>query len=189
MKLYQSLNPCGIKFYNIWVFEFVGAHTSQWRWKALDSDSEFEDNGDFNNNELNMEQEEDDFDDEHVGEEEEEEESENEEEDGEEVGEEENDGRTRERIHESSSSGAIRDFLNYCLIDVYSSPFSMPFVFIFLKAQWDKALEFRFLLQKAFSSSHGIMDYHRLYLRRTRPLFKQWIVCANYIYQTIIVIL
>ncbi|KAB2595309.1 protein AATF-like [Pyrus ussuriensis x Pyrus communis] len=101
MKLYQSLNPCGIKFYNIWVFEF-------------------------------MEQEEDDFDDEHDGEEEEEE-SENEEEDGEEVGEEENDGRTQERIHESSSSGA---------------------------ALWDKALEFRFLLQKAFSSSHGIMDYH-----------------------------
>ncbi|KAB2595312.1 protein bfr2-like [Pyrus ussuriensis x Pyrus communis] len=28
-------------------------------------------------------------------------------------------------------------------------------------ALWDKALEFRFLLQKAFSSSHGIMDYHR----------------------------
>ncbi|XP_048422858.1 major centromere autoantigen B-like [Pyrus x bretschneideri] len=57
--------------------------------KALDSDSEFGDNGDFNSNELNMEQEEDDFDDEHDGEEKEEE-SENEEEDGEEVGEEEN---------------------------------------------------------------------------------------------------
>ncbi|KAB2595318.1 protein AATF-like [Pyrus ussuriensis x Pyrus communis] len=50
--------------------------------KALDSDSEFGDNGDFNSNELNMEQEEDDFDDEHDGEEKEE--------DGEEVGEEEN---------------------------------------------------------------------------------------------------
>ncbi|KAB2620584.1 protein bfr2-like [Pyrus ussuriensis x Pyrus communis] len=105
MKLYESLNPCRIKFYNIWVFEFVGAHT----------DSGFGDDGDFNSNELNMEQEEDDF-------------------DGEEVGEEENDDGTRERIHESSSSGA---------------------------ALWDKALEFRFLLQKAFSSSHRIMDCHR----------------------------
>ncbi|XP_048422851.1 uncharacterized protein LOC125469504 isoform X2 [Pyrus x bretschneideri] len=66
--------------------------------------------------------------------------------------------------------------VNYCLIDVYSYPFSMPFVFIFLKALWDKALEFRFLLQKAFSSSHRIMDCHRLYLRRTRPLSKQQMV-------------
>ncbi|XP_028961391.1 uncharacterized protein LOC126628558 isoform X2 [Malus sylvestris] len=46
--------------------------------------------------------------------------------------------------------------VNYCLIDVHSYPFSMPFVFIFLKALWDKALEFRFLLQKAFSSSHRL---------------------------------
>ncbi|XP_068330893.1 uncharacterized protein [Pyrus communis] len=105
-----------------------------------------------------MELEEDDFDDERDGEEEEEE-SENEEEDGEEVGEEENgdgqrcrDGRTRERIHESSSAGA---------------------------ALWDKALEFRFLLQKAFSSSHGIMDYHSCMLRRGRLLTEEPLIVAR----------
>ncbi|XP_048422853.1 protein AATF-like [Pyrus x bretschneideri] len=107
-----------------------------------------------------MEQEEDDFDDEHVGEEEEEE-SENEEEDGEEVGEEENgDGQNDNKGAEMEELEKEYMNLRHQEQDILKKDLKGQAVKN-QKALWNKALEFRFLLQKAFSSSHGIMDYHR----------------------------
>ncbi|KAB2634097.1 protein AATF-like [Pyrus ussuriensis x Pyrus communis] len=126
--------------------------------KARESNSEFEDDGDST-----MKQEEDEFDEEHE-EEEEEEESENEEEDGGEVGEEENgDGQNDSKDAEMEEletecmnlrrqeQDILKNLKGHKDEDLLKGQ-----VVKNQKALWDKALEFRFLLQKAFSSSHRL---------------------------------
>ncbi|KAB2627238.1 protein AATF-like [Pyrus ussuriensis x Pyrus communis] len=110
-----------------------------------------------------MEQEEDDFDDEHDGEEEEEE-SENEEEDGREEGEEENgdekndnkDAKMEELVKEymnlrNQEQDILKNLKRHKDEDLLKGQAMKN-----QKALWDKALEFRFLHQKAFSNSNRL---------------------------------
>ncbi|KAB2626859.1 protein AATF-like [Pyrus ussuriensis x Pyrus communis] len=129
--------------------------------KARHSDSEFEDDSDFDSDELNMEQEEDD--DEHDGEEEEEE-SENEEEDGREDGEEEN-GDEKNDNKDAEMEELEKEYMNlrYQEQDILKNLKRHKDEDLLKgqavknqKALWDKALEFRFLLQKAFSNSNRL---------------------------------
>ncbi|RXI06767.1 hypothetical protein DVH24_025903 [Malus domestica] len=131
--------------------------------KARHSDSEFENDGDFDSDELNMEQEEDDFDDERHGEEEEEE-SENEEEDGQVDGEEENgDGKNDNKDAEMEELEKEYMNLRHQEQDILKNLKRHKDEDLLKgqavknqKALWDKALEFRFLLQKAFSNSNRL---------------------------------
>ncbi|KAM2279954.1 hypothetical protein ACFX1S_040728 [Malus domestica] len=110
-----------------------------------------------------MKQEEDEFDDEHDGEEEEEE-SENEEEDGGEVGEEENgDGQNDNKDAEMEELEKEYMNLRHQEQDILKNLKGHKDEDLLKgqavknqKALWDKALEFRFLLQKAFSSSRRL---------------------------------
>ncbi|RXH93364.1 hypothetical protein DVH24_013940 [Malus domestica] len=82
-------------------------------------------------------------------------ESENEEEDGEEVGEEENgDGQTYNKDAEMEEFE--KEYMNLHHKEREETSVHNPFIFNYKLALWDKALEFRFLLQKAFSSSHRL---------------------------------
>ncbi|XP_070681303.1 uncharacterized protein [Malus domestica] len=110
-----------------------------------------------------MKQEEDELDDEHYGEEEEKE-SENEEEDGGEVGEEEN-GDEQNNNKDAEMEELEKEYMNLChqeqdilknLKGHKDEDLLKGQAVKNQRALWDKALEFRFLLQKAFSSSHRL---------------------------------
>ncbi|KAL6289848.1 hypothetical protein ACE6H2_007358 [Prunus campanulata] len=145
----------------------MGVPSKQKR-KARDSDSEFEDDDDLNN-ELMMEQEEDDFDDDQ------EEEEESEDEENEEESEDEEDEEEEEEGEEEEENGDGQDDNNDAEIEELEKEYMSlrdqeQDILKNLKrhkdedllkgqavknqkALWDKTLEFRFLLQKAFSSS------------------------------------
>ncbi|KAK9911040.1 hypothetical protein M0R45_034966 [Rubus argutus] len=121
--------------------------------KAPESDSDFEDDGDLDSHELNMEEVQDEFEDE--GEEQEksddEEESDNEEElDEEEDAElEELEKQYMDLRHEEQD--ILKNLKHHKGEDLLKGQALKN-----QKALWDKTLEFRFLLQKAFSSSNRL---------------------------------
>ncbi|RXI05068.1 hypothetical protein DVH24_006325 [Malus domestica] len=121
--------------------------------KARHCDSEFEDDGDFDSDELNMEQEEDDFDDEHDGEEEEED---GREEGEEENGDEKNDNKDAETEELEKECMNLRHQDQDILKNLKDEDLLKGQAVKNQKALWDKALEFRFLLQKAFSNSNRL---------------------------------
>ncbi|XP_008232433.1 PREDICTED: protein AATF isoform X2 [Prunus mume] len=147
----------------------MGVPSKQKR-NARDSDSEFEDDDDLNSDELMMEREEDDFDDDQEGEEEsedeDEEESEDEEDEEEEEGEEEeengdgqDDNKDAEIEELEKEYKSLRDQEQDILKNLKRHKDEDLLKGQAVKNQralWDKTLEFRFLLQKAFSSSNRL---------------------------------
>ncbi|ONI22408.1 hypothetical protein PRUPE_2G127200 [Prunus persica] len=146
----------------------MGVPSKQKR-KARDSDSEFEDDDDLNSDELMMEQEEDDFDDDQEEEEEsedEENEEESEDEEDEEEGEEEeengdgqDDNKDAEIEELEKEYMSLRDQEQDILKNLKrhkDEDLLKGQAVKNQKALWDKTLEFRFLLQKAFSSSNRL---------------------------------
>ncbi|BFG21538.1 hypothetical protein CerSpe_078120 [Prunus speciosa] len=150
----------------------MGVPSKQKR-KARDSDSEFEDDYDVNSDELMMEQEEDDFDDDQ----EEKEESEDEEDEDEEESEDEEDEEEEEGEGEEENGDGQDDNKDAEIEELEKEYMSLrdqeQDILKSLKrhkdedllkgqavknqkALWDKTLEFRFLLQKAFSSSNRL---------------------------------
>ncbi|KAL6129078.1 hypothetical protein ACLB2K_072431 [Fragaria x ananassa] len=122
--------------------------------KAPESDSDFEDDGDLDSHDLNMEEEEDEFEDE--GEEESDDE---EEEDGEEGEEEENGDKDAEMEELEKEAMDIRHEQQDILKNLKHHKGEDILKGQALKNQkviWDKTLEFRFLLQKPFSSSNRL---------------------------------
>ncbi|CAB4269494.1 unnamed protein product [Prunus armeniaca] len=148
----------------------MGVPSKQKR-KARDSDSEFEDDDDLNSDELMMEQEEDDFDDDQE-EEEESEDEENEEESEDEEDEEEEEGEEEEENGDGQDDNkdaeieelekeymSLRDQEQDILKNLKrhkDEDLLKGQAVKNQKALWDKTLEFRFLLQKAFSSSNRL---------------------------------
>ncbi|CAB4299914.1 unnamed protein product [Prunus armeniaca] len=141
----------------------MGVPSKQKR-KARDSDSEFEDDDDLNSDELMMEREEDDFDDDQEGEEESEDEDEEESEDEEDEEEEENgdgqdDNKDAEIEELEKEYMSLRDQEQDILKNLKRHKDEDLLKGQAVKNQralWDKTLEFRFLLQKAFSSSNRL---------------------------------
>ncbi|PRQ57314.1 putative apoptosis-antagonizing transcription factor, AATF leucine zipper-containing [Rosa chinensis] len=127
--------------------------------KAPESDSDFEDGGDLDSHELNMEEEEDEFEDEEDEKSGNEEESGSGEEEDEEEGEEENGNKDAEMEELEKQYMDIRHEEQDILKNLKHHKGEDLLKGQALKNQkaiWDKTLEFRFLLQKAFSSSNRL---------------------------------